>query len=490
MVSTAAGAARAAADQLRAAMNKADCTPAQIAIEFRGQFGIRPRAAWRLAHGLTLQEVADRVNDLASTRPGVAVAADASLAARWEKWPSRTGRRPTPSVLVVLAEVFGCTAEELIDFKDRQAMPPGELQILRHGAPRRQAPQISAPPAYVAVPEPESDPVQAAAGESAVWAQWAESTNVGDIALEQLTADVRALGRDYLCRDPAIVFRDARQLRDRIFDLLRGHQPPKQSSELYVLAGYLCCLLAWMSSDLSPRLDYADTQGRTAWLCASLADHTELRAWTLSTRSKIAFWDGRFRDAIAFAREGAALRPSGTVGVLLACQEADAWSRLEAADEAHAALARAHEAQESLQGDDDVGGLLSCPNFRRVNYSTGVNLRTGRASEALQQATGALVGPSPHAYGTTAQMRITLACAHVVMGDSDGAAEALRPVLTLRPEQRLAPIAERMHEFAAAVARSPMAESSIASNLQSAVKSWHLESAPRRLALSPGTLTS
>ncbi|WP_435602873.1 XRE family transcriptional regulator [Streptomyces sp. bgisy130] len=489
MVSTATGAARAAADQLRAVMNKADCTPAQIALEIRGQFGIRPRAAWRLAHGLTLQEVADRVNDLAATRPGVAVAADASLAARWEKWPSRTGRRPTPSVLVVLAEVFGCAAEDLIDFKDRQEMPSGELQLLQHGSLRRQAPQSPAP-ANVAVPEPEADPVQSAAGESALWAQWAETTNVGDIALEQLTADVRALGRDYLCREPAIVFCDARRLRDRIFALLRGHQRPKPSSELYVLAGYLCCLLAWMSSDLSPRLDHADTQVRTAWLCASLADHTQLRAWTLSTRSKIAFWDRRFRDAIAFAHEGVALQPSGTVGVLLACQEADAWSRLGAADEAHAALARAHEVQESLQGGDDVGGVLSCLDFRRVNYSTGVNLRIGRASAALKEATGALVGPSPHAYGTTAQMRITLACAHIAMGEPDGAAEALRPVLTLTPEQRLAPIAERMHEFAAIVARSPLAESRTASHLQSAVKSWYLESTPRRLALSPGTLTN
>ncbi|MFJ9703495.1 hypothetical protein [Streptomyces fradiae] len=41
-------------------------------------------------------------------------------------------------------------------------------------------------------------------------------------------------------------------------------------------------------------------KGRTAWLCAVLAGHTDLRA--LSTCSKNVFWDRRLRDAIGHAR--------------------------------------------------------------------------------------------------------------------------------------------------------------------------------------------
>lgn len=55
--------------------------------------------------------------------------------------------------------------------------------------------------------------------------------------------------------------------RDRGFALLENHQYPRQSADLYAAAGYLCGLLAWMSSDLG-QLHNADTQGRTAWLCA------------------------------------------------------------------------------------------------------------------------------------------------------------------------------------------------------------------------------
>ncbi|MEV0906948.1 hypothetical protein [Streptomyces hokutonensis] len=51
--------------------------------------------------------------------------------------------------------------------------------------------------------------VRLTADESASWAQWAEAANVGDIALEQLLAETRAL-------------------RDRVFALLEGHQYPRQ----------------------------------------------------------------------------------------------------------------------------------------------------------------------------------------------------------------------------------------------------------------------
>ncbi|GGU48251.1 hypothetical protein GCM10010211_10570 [Streptomyces albospinus] len=436
--------AKRARDQLRQEMTAAGCGLAQISMEMRTRFRMRPREAWRQAHGLTLQAAADRISELGAARRGAEVAADASLVAKWEKWPALSGRKPSLHVLVVLAELYGCDVADLLDDEDRKALPPADLQLLEHQPPP--APVRPAPAPQTPTPEPEGiDLVETASGESAAWAMWAESTNVGDVALEQLLAETRALAAAYLssAEPPLAVFAKARVMRNRIFALLEGHQHPRQTTELYVLAGYLCGLLAWISSDMGEP-HRADTQGRTAWLCAELADHDGLRAWTLSTRMKVALWDGRTQEAITLARRGSAYRSQGTVGVLLALQEADAWARLGAPDNAQAALARADEARSAQHGSDDIGGLFACDDFRRINYATGVQLRTGRAATALDAAAGALTIPARRAYGTEAQMRITLACAHMALGHPEGALEALEPVLALAPEQRLAPLSGRL----------------------------------------------
>ncbi|MFE3770814.1 XRE family transcriptional regulator [Streptomyces sp. NPDC059122] len=386
----------------------------------------------------------------------------------------------------MLAELYGCDVADLLDYQDRKALPAADLQLLEC-RPAPPTPPTPTPPPRAVEPPQGAALVEVAAEESAAWAMWAESTNVGDLACEQLLADTRALAAGYLAADPPLrVFAATRTLRDRVFALLEGHQHPRQTRDLYVLAGYLCGLLAWISSDLGEP-HQADTHGRTAWLCAELAGHDGLRAWTLSTRSKVALWDGRAREATTHARRGAAHRAPGTVGLLLACQEADAWARLGAAGEAQEALARVDEARAAPQDqDDDIGGLFSCDAFRSLNYTTGVRLRTGCATTALEEAAAALAIPTRRAYGTEAQMRITLASAHVALGHPEGAMEALQPVLDLAPEQRLAPMAARLREFACDVARSRMADARTASHLQAAVEHWCLESVPRHVVLPPG----
>ncbi|MFI9343310.1 XRE family transcriptional regulator [Streptomyces sp. NPDC052773] len=296
---------------------------------------------------------------------------------------------------------------------------------------------------------------------------------------------LRYLAIDYLVSDPVVLFGRTRRLRDRVFTLLEGHQYPRQSADLYVVAGYLCALLAWMSSDLG-QLRAAEAQGRTAWLCAELAGHDELRAWVLSTRSKIAFWDGRLREAIARARHGATYRVGGTVRVLLSCQEADAWSQLWARDEAIAALARAEEARDTVREADDIGGILSCLPSRQQNYAAAVRLRVGAPTDALCAADNALtlLAAQPvRAYGTEAQIHICKAAAHMAGGEAEGALEALGPVLALPPDHRLAPVTQRLTELVSGLGRP---QGSAAVGLRAAVEAFCLDSAPRHLALSSG----
>jgi transcriptional regulator with XRE-family HTH domain len=476
-------------DALRHEMAAAGCAVGEIAIEMRARYRMRAREAWRHAHGWTLQETADRINDLGARRPGEAVAADASLAAKWEKWPGPSTRRPTLAVLLLMAAAFGCSVEDILDLEDRRALPESDLRILRHAAaPTTGAEQPATAPVPPA-PEPTGEAlVRTAADESAAWAQWAEASNVGDIALEQLLADTRALASDYLTGNPAALFLRTRAMRDRIFALLEGRQYPGQSADLYVAAGYLCGLLAWMSSDLG-HLREADTHGRTGWLCAELAGHDGLRAWISSTRSKIALWDDRLRDAVNHARRGATYSAGGTVGLLLACQEADAWSMLGATEEAQSALVRAVGAREAVSGVDEIGGLFSCPPSRADNYAAAVHLRIGQPGAALQETESALalLAAQPvRAYGTEAQIHISRATAFVGCGEPEAATEAIVPVLAMPPEHRMDPVMRRVRELSACMARSSAAASGATVQARRMLEDWCLDSAPRMLALSPG----
>ncbi|MFD8915005.1 XRE family transcriptional regulator [Streptomyces sp. NPDC059575] len=458
-----------------------------IAVEMRTRYRMRPREAWRHARGWTLQEAADRITQASVRRPGEAVAADASLVGKWEKWPAPSSRRPSPAVLFSMAAAYNCAPTDLLDLDDRNSLPDADLQIISgmRGVATDSPPAVEVPQSATAMEPTGPDLVHLAADESATWAAWAEGSNVGDIALEQLMSETRALASDYLTSDPLGLFQRTRTLRDRVFSLLEGHQYPRQSADLYVYAGYLCGLLAWMSSDLGQLRD-AETQGRTAWLCAELAGQNDLRAWVLSTRSKVAFWDGRHRDAIAFARRGSTYRTSGSVAVLLACQEADAWSELGAVDEAMLSISRAEEARSTSSGQDLVGGVFACQPAREENYVAAVHLRVGRPADALRAAGRALelLATQPvRAYGTAAQIHISQAAAHLATGEAEGALEALTPVLALPPDQRLAPVARRLGELTSGMSTGGAASV----GLRAAIEEWCVNSAPRRLALSPGT---
>jgi hypothetical protein len=124
--------------------------------------------------------------------------------------------------------------------------------------------------------------VMATAEESAAFGSWAEITNVGDFQLEHLQARLRHIART-IYDSPLHRLLDAARLRNVAFALLEGRQRPDQTRDLYLIASLACVLLAFESGSLG-RYDAADTQGRTAWLCAELAGHDGARAWVQVTR--------------------------------------------------------------------------------------------------------------------------------------------------------------------------------------------------------------
>lgn len=299
----------------------------------------------------------------------------------------------------------------------------------------------------------------ATADRAASFHAWAESSNVGPAGIAEIHETIGHLATDYLSESPVEVVQRATNLAGRLFALLQGHQWPAQTRELYLAAGRVNILLAWISGDLGyPRT--AQTHGRTAWLCAEMADSDELRAWSLSVQSKTAFWAYEYIEAAALAERGRQYANHlGTAPVLLACQEADAWAEAGAQDRAAHALERATDEQESVTTKDNVGGLLSCDDSRFQNYAGAVLLRIGRSAEAVRMATEVLGSSSVIAghlgYGTVAQVRIWAARAHIRSGEVDGASEVLTPVLSLPGGKRLETVASRLRQVRAELSARP-----------------------------------
>jgi transcriptional regulator with XRE-family HTH domain/tetratricopeptide (TPR) repeat protein len=314
-----------------------------------------------------------------------------------------------------------------------------------------------------------------AAGQSAEFGEWAEGTNVGETTLEQLDDDVRRISRDYLTNPPLPLMLDAIRVRNRAFTLLEGRQHPNQSRLLYLTAGRLCGLLAWMASDVGRHAE-ADTQARTAWLCAELAGADGLRAWVRAIQSKVAYWDGRLEDSAQLARDGLRFPAPGTAHVLLASLSARSWARLGAADEAHAALHTA-EQERDRAGSDEVGGLLGFSEAQQSYMAGSTHLWLKEPQEALAAADRAIwlfdVGSqSTRFYGAEMLALVDAAAALTQAGDLDGAAERLRPVLELPPEQQLDTFTSRLVELRDGLRRSRYAMSRPAVEMQRQIEEF------------------
>ncbi|WP_245594601.1 hypothetical protein [Actinospica robiniae] len=299
----------------------------------------------------------------------------------------------------------------------------------------------------------DDDPVRAAAARAADFGAWAERAGLGPVTIELLQQHVRSLAHDCLRQPPAEAALKAAYLADHVYGLIRETHRPGHAKQLYSIASQISGILAWLSGDLG-QLDAAVLQARTAWACAELAEDPATSAWACVVSSKTALWRGDLVGAADFARRGAGIRAPGTAAVMLACQQADALSRLGATDETRSALRDALDAADRPRSTDAVGGLLECGPVRRLNYFSSALLEIGEPEEALAEAEAALelCGGEQHiGFGTIAQIHITRGMALTRAGRVDAAAAALRPVLDLPTTRRLATLTNRLAELPASL---------------------------------------
>ncbi|MET7426246.1 hypothetical protein [Dactylosporangium sp. NPDC005555] len=285
--------------------------------------------------------------------------------------------------------------------------------------------------------------------------------------IEQLRSDVARLALAYPQRPVTDLLGDLVETQELLFTLLERQQPLAQARQLHFLAAVTSGLLAKASQD-SGEPHAAMIQARTAILCADQADHAGLRAWLRGLQSLVAYWAGRYREALRYAEQGSSFvaDAGGTTAVWLPLSAARAHAALGNAEQAILAIRGAEGAWDRVSVDelDELGGICVFNQPRTLYYAAdALAWLPGQADDAIRYSTSAVDAFSnPNdpswAFGDQAGAHANLAIARLADHNVGGAEEAIAPVLDLPPEQRINGIIQSVLRVQAAVIRAGLAQ--------------------------------
>ncbi|WP_433259693.1 hypothetical protein ACQPYK_48895 (plasmid) [Streptosporangium sp. CA-135522] len=474
-------------NRLRAEMARQGREMEEIAEEIRLACGGSRLAAFRMALGLSQPEVVDQYRRQMPTS-----VIDQPLLSRMEMFPASGSRAPQATQIIALASLYGTTPLRLLDPAALNRLDPSERDVLIRcntgfaASPTVPAGEISSsttararPLAQVAASDSLQREVEMAARRALRFTVAAEGSNIGPETLDQLRAEVTRLTLAYQQQPLTTLMGDLIGLQDVAFRLLEGRQRPAEAAEMYLFAGVISGMLAKASHDLGDPHS-AMTQARASFVCADNAGHDGLRAWTRGLQSMIAYWAGWPHEAARYAQAGGefAARIRGTGSVWLPAQEARVWAVLGDGERAVAAIERANDAREQVELDDlDVlGGIMTFPRARQLYYAADARVwLPGDEQEADRVASEAITaynqaGPEERSYSDEAGARADQALARANMGDLDGAAEALAPVLELPVGQRIGGVVASAMRVHAALRAPGYQGAATAQNLQQQIE--------------------
>ncbi len=123
---------KAELDGLRDRMRALGFSCDEIAAEIGRRYRVRPRQAYRLAWGWSLEQAAARFNERAARQdadPDARASLTGSRLSEWEHWP-RSSRKPSVYALVMLAEIYQTDVLCLLDLADHESLPQQDRLVL------------------------------------------------------------------------------------------------------------------------------------------------------------------------------------------------------------------------------------------------------------------------------------------------------------------------------------------------------------------------
>ncbi|MBV9857653.1 MAG: helix-turn-helix domain-containing protein [Streptosporangiaceae bacterium] len=123
---------KAELDALRDRMRALEFSYDEIAAEIGRRYRVRPRQAYRLARGWSLEQAAARFNERAARQdadPDARASLIASRLSEVEHWP-RSSRKPSVYVLFRLAELYETDVLCLLDLADHESLPQQDRLVL------------------------------------------------------------------------------------------------------------------------------------------------------------------------------------------------------------------------------------------------------------------------------------------------------------------------------------------------------------------------
>jgi hypothetical protein len=311
------------------------------------------------------------------------------------------------------------------------------------------------------------------------------SMHIDPESIEALGARIQSVARRYPVTTAREIFEELVRVRDQTYRLLESTRRPGQLSELYVLAGQVCALLADVSYDLGYP-DAAAEQVEAALTYGRVADHPSVIAFTSTVQCTIAFWSGQPRRGILFATTGLEHRSTGAMGARLHAVRARSWALESHAQQVENDLHAAERAFDDIGGDDladRVGGEFRFTKARLATSSAAAYLALGdgrSASLAARRALNLYAHAPVHerCVGAEYGSRLDLVWALVLEGDLTEAAEVMAEVLNLPPAHRTSRLAYRVRGIRAGLSRGRHGQSQAASALVEMVSAFLVECLP------------
>jgi transcriptional regulator with XRE-family HTH domain/tetratricopeptide (TPR) repeat protein len=305
---------------------------------------------------------------------------------------------------------------------------------------------------------------------------------IDPLIFEQFFDEVRRLSVLYNSSTAGVdrqILEKATLLRSALQKLATVYHRPSQVSDIYLMTGILSGICAYACLDLGYP-EEAIAQSRASFMTGEVIGHDGLRAWAMGTSSLIARFQGRYTDALDYARRGIPYATTGTALVRLRCGEGQTLAHMGDSANAIHYLNLAKEARERVASPDVVDGLFSFSETKQTYYS-GSSLQwlpgasNAKAAEAESERAIKMfqeAGSEAPSSGDELLAHIYLGNSRLTLGEIEGSMQALRPVLDLPLSERNSWQGKRMRQVALRLERGSFSDSRLAADARDEISAF------------------